>query len=322
MEPIMLKPETPAQFLSQIDDICSKESHVFRGENCAYEYVSSSIFRKYRNIFDNSDDFIPLDVEREVVERARVLQFSRNTTVPEILTDIRHFGGDTTLIDFTRSLPVALFFGSNGRFDENGRIIAVPTKRIPNAFNDERYGSRQTIQENMKMEKEEIKEDQRKELRDSEKNLSFLNPYKTLNSRARVEFQSSIFIHAPRGYIDEAESGYISIVIPKELKLACLEHLDRSHNIRHDTIYNDLIGYIENERNWEKGAKWLYSGLSRMQSKKYEKAVNCFDKSIKHNPKIAKVWAIRARANLLLEKYDEANDDLARFDEFSYSFRK
>lgn len=322
MEPIRLKSETPAQFLSQIDDICCKESHVFRGENLAYEYVSSSIFRKYRNIFDKSDEFIPLDVEREVVERARVLQFSRNTTVPEILTDIRHFGGDTTLIDFTRSLPVALFFGSNGRFDENGRIIAVPTKRIPNAFNDELYDSQLAMNEDIKQNQQDAMEDPRKALREAEKSLSFLNPVKTLNSKTRAEFQSSIFIHAPRGYIDEAESGYISIVIPNKMKLACLEHLDRSHNIRHDTIYNDLIGYIENERNWEKSARWYYAGLSRMRSKKYQRAVKCFDKSIMHNPKIATVWANRARANILLEKYDEANDDLARSAEFAFSSRK
>lgn len=172
------------------------------------------------------------------------------------------------------------------------------------------------------MEKEDIKEDQRKELRGSEQNLSFLNPYKTLNSRARAEFQSSIFIHAPRGYIDEAESGCVSIVLPKELKLACLEHLDRSHNIRHDTIYNDLTGYIENERNWGKSARWLYSGLSRMRSKKYEKAVKCFDQSIKHNPKIATVWYNRAKANIALGRYTEAYDDMGRFDEFAFSFRK
>ena len=273
-------------------------------------------------IFDNNDEFIPLDVEREVVERARVLHFSRNTTVAEILTDIRHFGGDTTLIDFTRSLPVALFFGSSGRFGENGRIIAVPTKRIPNAFDDERYDSRLTMHENRKQNQQYTMEDPRKALREAEKALSFLNPAKTLNSKARAEFQSSIFIHAPRGYIDEAESGYISMVIPKNLKLACLEHLDRSHNIRYDTIYNDFVGYIENERNWEKSARWYYAGLSRMRSEKYEQAVECFDKSIVHNPKIATVWANRARANILLEKYDEANYDLARSAEFAFSSRK
>ena len=143
MEPITVKSETPVQLLSEIEEICGDGLHVFRGENNIYANVSSSIFRKYSKLFSKSNDFIPLDVEKEIVEKARILHFSENVPVDEILTDIRHFGGDTTLIDFSRSLLIALFFGCNGRFDDDGRVIVVPTKRIPNKFNVELYESKQ-----------------------------------------------------------------------------------------------------------------------------------------------------------------------------------
>lgn len=322
MEPITLNSKTPVQLLSEIEEICGKELHVFRGENNTYEHVSSSIFRRYSKLFSRSDDFIPLDVEKEIVEKARILHFSENVPVDEILTDIRHFGGDTTLIDFTRSLLIALFFGCNGKFDDDGRIIVVPTKRIPNKFNVELYESQATVDLYSGKDKREITEEERMANRESEKKLSFLNPARTMNSRARTEFQSSIFIHAPQGCIDYAESGHISINIPRKLKLACLEYLDRRQNIRHDTIYNDLTGYIENERNSEIGARWFYFGLSRLRSKKYDRAEKCFGRSIRHNPNMARVWTNKGRANFILEKYDEAQNDLARADELIITSRK
>ena len=143
-----------------------------------------------------------------------------------------------------------------------------------------------------------------------------------MNSRTRAEFQSSIFIHAPLGYIDHAESGYASIKIPRKLKLACLEYLDRRQNIRHDTIYNDLTGYIENERNSELGARWFYFGLSRLRNKKYDRAAKCFGRSIRHHPSLSRVWLNRAHAHILLDKTDEANNDLARADELIFTSRK
>lgn len=312
MEPLRLKSETPEQFMSQIDDICGSELHVFRGENFTYEHVSSSIFRKYTHLFGKGSDFIPLDVEKETVDRARKMQFSENTPVSEILTDIRHFGGATTLIDFTRSLPVALFFGCSGRFEDDGRIIAIPTKRISSNFNLDRYDSEENLKTNTENLKHEITKDVRKAIGEKEKELSFLIPSRTLNSRARTEFQSSIFIHAPKGYIDEAESGCISIIIPKKMKWICLQYLDRRHNIRYETIYNDLIGYIEIEKIWEKSLKWFYSGLSRMHNEKYEKAIKCFDHSIRHNPKMASVWFNRGKANANLGNTKEADNDFNR----------
>ena len=263
-----------------------------------------------------------MDVEKEIVEKSRILHFSENVPVDEILTDIRHFGGDTTLIDFTRSLLVALFFGCNGRFQDDGRIIAVPTKRISSKFNPEIYESPNKINIYSEKDKRELTDEQRIAQRESEKKLSFLNPARTMNSRARTEFQSSIFIHAPRGYIDHAESGYFSIKIPKCLKLACLEYLDRRHNIRYDTIYNDLIGYIENERNSELGSRWYYFGLSRLRSKNYDQAAKCFGRSIQHNPNMGKVWTNKGQVNFILEKYDEAEKDLARADELAFTSRK
>lgn len=255
---------------------------------------------------------LPLDIEKEIVERARKVLYSESTPIPEILTDIRHFGGDKTLIDLTRSLPVALFFGCNGRFDADGRIIAVPVKRLPQRFSLKHYKESIEAEEE---EKEKISEKDRMEYSEAEKKMSFLNPSRTFSSRARTEFQSSIFIHAPKGYLDEAESGYVSIILPKNAKRECLQFLDRCHNIRHDTIYNDLVGYIENEKNTKNGSHWFYFGLSRLRRGEYEKAIKCFNRSIFHNPKNGSVWFYRGRAKSALGKNDEAIFDFERASE-------
>ena len=41
----------------------------------------------------------------------------------KILTEIQHYGGKTNLIDFTTDYYIALFFGCDGHYDEDGRVI-------------------------------------------------------------------------------------------------------------------------------------------------------------------------------------------------------
>ena len=136
-----------------------------------------------------------------------------------------------------------------------------------------------------------------------------LSPVRTSISRARTEFQSSIFIHAPRGYVDQDDSKYLSINISKELKRSCLEFLDKFNNVRFDTIYNDLAGYIENMRYWDEAASWFVSGLEKARNKQYEEAIECYDLSIQINPGVANVWYHRGNANAFLNKIEDAQND-------------
>ena len=74
-------------------------------------------------------------MEKNIVEKARTL-FPPSTSNIEILTDLRHYGGDVTLIDFSYNLYVALFFACNGNFDRDGELVVA----LKNTFNRiERY---------------------------------------------------------------------------------------------------------------------------------------------------------------------------------------
>ena len=44
--------------------------------------------------------------------------------------ELQHYGGKTTLIDFTQNIYIALFFACNGSFDENGRITLLSRSGI------------------------------------------------------------------------------------------------------------------------------------------------------------------------------------------------
>ena len=60
---------------------------------------------------------------RRRIDLAR--QYAPNLSDDDSLTRLQHLGGKTNLIDFTRDLNVALFFGSHHSPDRNGRVILM-----------------------------------------------------------------------------------------------------------------------------------------------------------------------------------------------------
>lgn len=65
------------------------------------------------------------------------------------------------------------------------------------------------------------------------------------NQNSRVISQKSIFIQSPTGWIADSEVEIVSI--PKKLKQSIMEHLKRFNGISIETIYNDMLGYIQNQ---------------------------------------------------------------------------
>ena len=143
--------------------------------NCPKETrVNTGIYRdkRYKEIFKLHPT--PFHIERDSVEKAKRLYPSSPSNI-EILTDLRHLGGLTNLIDFSYSLYVALFFACNGEKNKNGELILYP------------------IQENKKT----------KDINYTAypNDIKIIEPKATGDSKNRVLFQSSVFIYAPKGYI-------------------------------------------------------------------------------------------------------------------------
>ena len=118
-----------------IAEICNKYSEgnfIFRGTPEIFSGkptgVNSSIYRWAKKKKAISEHHKPPQIEKEIVEKVRRL-FPDKTSNIEILTDIRHYGGKVNLIDFTRSLYVALFFACNGNLNDEGMMgIIEPAK--------------------------------------------------------------------------------------------------------------------------------------------------------------------------------------------------
>ena len=74
------------------------EDYIFRGEPQHYDKVSSSLYREYGQV--EEETFQIETVQREILEQAR--RYTDETDEVEILTQLQHYGGKTNLIDLRR----------------------------------------------------------------------------------------------------------------------------------------------------------------------------------------------------------------------------
>ena len=165
----------------------------------------------------------------------------------EILTRLQHLGGKTNLIDFTRDLNIALFFGSYHSPDKNGRVILMDEAHV---LRDNRPA---------------VSRD-RRPLRDR------LVPRG--NPASMTDVQKSVWVEPWRGYITD-ESVTI-VEIPSALKSEILWHLRVVYGIEASSVYNDLSGFIrDQDRFRDHEAEW-YAGLRAYQAGHYERALAFF----------------------------------------------
>ena len=206
-------------FVGKLIAECKGKKCIFRGVNECYEedeIISSQLYRQYRGVFN--DRFKAVDIEKKIVENAKKY-FPDNASHIEILTDIKHFGGETALINFTHNIYIALFFACHGNPGGDGELIILFTDDVAT-----------------------LKEIDYKELPDK---ITMVEPAHTQASRNRVLSQSSVFLSAPKGYLPKSECQ--TQQIPREFKEPLLDFLRNYHNMNIDTIFSDLIGFISNK---------------------------------------------------------------------------
>ncbi len=242
---------------------CAGGKYIFRGEDSEYEKVSSKLYREFEKAHLVDDHM--LESERITVGAAR-RHVRPDASYLEVLTELQHYGGKTTLIDFTRNLYIALFFACDRYLDKPGRIILFDTT-------------------GMKM-KEQV-ETGKASGEDACEIL--LPPGKNL----RAVFQSSVFVRAARGYIEKER--FREVRIKESLKGEILFYLEHHYDIKRDTIYNDLHGFIKNrEDNYvqqpyydqkiekDKSAESYFArGTARFASGHQREAIQDFDEALK-----------------------------------------
>ena len=75
---------------------------------------------------------------------------------------------------------------------------------------------------------------------------------------ARAGVQKSIFVQSPTGVVEPDTV----VDIPADLKGAMLDYLQKHHDISTKTIYNDLQGFIENQRTHKSAYTEFFKGLT------------------------------------------------------------
>ena len=254
------KSKAAQDFIAKLCDEYSEGNFIFRGTieifSGKFDGVNSSLYRWANDENAVDEHYKPPMIEKEIVDSARKHFLDQASNI-EILTDIRHYGGKVNLIDFTRNLYIALFFACNGDFDQDGEIIILDINNLSPIT--------------------EIEYDKNKLVK-----MGIIEPAKTQASQLRVVAQDSIFVYFEEGYI--GRSHFKNKIIPKEMKKGILDFIKKVNNINQNTIYNDLIGFIENEENYDMARILFYRGNAKYQSGKYEKAIEDYSKAIELNP--------------------------------------
>ena len=277
------------QKLEQISDVCNEEKYIFRGEKEYYEKISSNLYRKYKELIEGvKNNIFPgiaftnlLEAEKGIVDEAKN-HFNPTVSNIEILTDLQHYGGETTLIDFTRNIYIALFFACDGSFDKDGRIILF--------------------------DKSKTKEKKDVNYSNGKDDYEIIVP---TGKYPRVIFQSSMFVHAARGYIEIEGDKCKIIKIPKGLKKEFLNYLRKHFHIQKTTIYNDIHGFIQSQKELTEAEEEMLSGLKNHIKGDIERAIEDYDKAIElaDSPDVAVYYYIRGVAKSSLDELEEAKKD-------------
>lgn len=162
------------------------------------------------------------------------------------LTDLRHSGKDTCLIDFTIDPMIALFFACHRTSDTAsiGEILIFPKSHF----------------------------EERTEVDYPAKKDFVISPPETDITKNRVLAQKSVFIYCHQGYLprDNYEKICETLLISSEIK----ESLLSKCGYLVDDIYHDFYGFIDNPENFDTTYKFFCSAKAKMKEKNYGNALH------------------------------------------------
>lgn len=138
------------------------------------------------------------------------------------------------------------------------------------------------------------------------------------NPRHRVIAQKSVFVRHPNGFLYPEDVDIVTI--PAYLKLHLLAYLHKYHDISTETIYNDLHGFITNQRFHENAYLEFHRGLNyhlkgnavetaEEKQDAYEKAIRHYTRAIHLKPDIPEGYNNRGNVYYDKGEIDKAIDD-------------
>lgn len=253
------------QIIDECQEMAKSGNYIFRGAGCPCvlggKAVQSTLYRKYRKNGISCKDVDFFKIERDIISQARYL-FNSTDKYIKILTELRHFGDDLAVIDFTKDINVALFFACR---------FTLCERDVKNADKDG---------EVVFLEIPEIKS----EIDYSAETYYAIEPDGNGSSAKRASSQRSIFIHSRQGFIYPDDLGVKThtIRIENEFKGEIANYLQNNLKIDLHTMFEDVVGFIENKKHIDPIGYRL--GVTSLQSKDFRNAIKLFDSVIDDNP--------------------------------------
>lgn len=124
----------------------------------------------------------------------------------------------------------------------------------------------------------------------------------------RIKAQKSVFVNPPSGIVTADHT----INVPSDLKRPILEYLERNHDIRTNTIYDDIHGFIKNADVHRSAYAEFHFGGLYMQQSKFEEALKHYNSSIELNGRLTASYVNRGLARFRLGLYDESIQDFTQ----------
>ena len=124
----------------------------------------------------------------------------------------------------------------------------------------------------------------------------------------RIKAQKSVFVNPPSGIITPDET----ILIPRDLKSPILDYLNHYHDIRANTIYDDIHGYIKNANIHRSAYAEFYIARLYVNQGNYTKALEHYNNSVTLNRNQIAAYGNRGLLFLRLERYEDAIRDFTQ----------
>ena len=215
------KPRTAQDIISEIEQKSANGDYIYRGENKYYEKVSSTLYRECQEVAN-----VGIDMDKFQKQMLYAAQDYDINRLGQSRSQQVYFmwGGGYNPLEYTeRQFEILAELQHWG--GETNLIDFTTDYRVALFFAcDGSYNEdgRVIVQDQKRM-----------------KPITW-NPTEPVH---RIEAQKSVFVRPPAGFIQPNSEDVIRI--PKNLKVPILKHLVRQDPpITHETIYNDLHGFI------------------------------------------------------------------------------
>ena len=121
----------------------------------------------------------------------------------------------------------------------------------------------------------------------------------------RVVAQKSVFVRPAQGFIEPDAVVSIS----SQLKSSILDYLREYHDIRTETIYNDLHGFIRHRGIHRSAYIEFYKGESESNQENYRQAIVHYNDALELNPQLVPAYTNRGVAYQNIGDYENAIRD-------------